>query len=226
MSQLFSGIDSLLSWLERTKWGRELIAFAMTIGWNVLAQIQEQPASILILGSVVIAVLVIEVLVVLPQYLRTRLGPPIYVSIDSVALIPLPRENQLFDVVITPAGIESALTVSIAAEIYALNRSRKRRVSLRFPTVRLTSEFTLLGGLSLQNVVANLGPEESTQGTVTVQVVGPMSRSPYRRELLIVDDVSQRRAWVAMPGEFPPGRASRPQTVMRSGHDSEGPRST
>jgi hypothetical protein len=150
--------------------------------------------------------------------LRVWLGPPVVVEIRAMSLEthePTPKLLEFAKRLGRHGPIPASVT--IYAPIFILNRSRSRCVSLRMDTFQLDGEMPAVihgeseesfGGVKLDGVQTNLGPEEDTQGQIRVEITKgfPLMATRHDKVILIVERISGRVARVTIPGRFPPTR--------------------
>jgi hypothetical protein len=222
LPRLFRLLDSLLGWIERSERGRQVIALLLAVVWGVWAFIQSVSPPIL----VALAVILFAAGLVLQDYgsrwLRLKVGPPIEVHIDGMsvnfqepdeATKRFAAEQLRRDWPIEPEA-------TVIAPLYVLNRSRKRRVSLKIAAFRIQRPpggvdlvmsgggqsnpwFALTDGMRL-----NLGPDEDTNGEIRIRIPEgkPWVSGKHEKILVIVERVSGRIATVTIPGRYPPKR--------------------
>ena len=142
------------------------------------------------------------------MHTRGKLTPSIKVDIRSRWLDQEWTEQAKRDVErVAKMGFHGATpSRRYHSKIHILNSSTQRRISLNLASYGVEMKngapgWQQMGGIKSDGLRLNLGPEEDTEGTITVDIPQPWAEGEHR--LLIVDRLSGRKAVVKVPGRFP-----------------------
>ncbi|HEX9660625.1 MAG TPA: hypothetical protein VGA18_10000 [Rhodothermales bacterium] len=134
------------------------------------------------------------------EEITTRPSPPLRIDIDGFSFHPHSPEKSVAIQKVLPGASE--LSSPFRFRIHILNTSRDRRVSLQFSSFEIVTGFAT-NGIDAEGITKNLGPEEDTEGIITIQIMESMYRHFTTRRhlklLRIKELVSGRDLTVTIP---------------------------